>query len=110
VSAWSAVQGRKAAWFVEQIKTITGLSAAAVPDPAGMPFPRVCLDIKPAGAEWSAQGVAAALQAGTPSIWVMEHAASLGQLWLELVPLTDAEMQGIIQRLHALAAQFSEGR
>jgi L-seryl-tRNA(Ser) seleniumtransferase len=54
--------------------------------------------------------VAAALQAGTPSIWVMEHAASLGQLWLELVPLTDAEMQGIIQRLHALAAQFSEGR
>jgi L-seryl-tRNA(Ser) seleniumtransferase len=102
LGAWQAAQRDKVAWFVSQADRIAGIRATAAPDPAGMPFSRVSLAIEPAGARHSAVELAVALRAGTPSIWVMEHAASRGELVLEIVPLEQDELQAIIDRLAKL--------
>jgi uncharacterized pyridoxal phosphate-dependent enzyme len=102
--AWSARQRRKVAAFVAQAGRMTGLAASSIPDPTGLPFPRVCLAVEPAGDSWNAAVLARELRTGTPSIWVIDTDASNGRLLLELVPLHDAEVQAILARLAALSA------
>jgi seryl-tRNA(Sec) selenium transferase len=104
--AWSQAQREKVSSFVQQADRLRGLRATEVPDPTGMPFSRVCLSVEASGPDWNATALAARLKAGKPPIWLMEHAAQQGKLYLELVPLQDHELQVIIERIAALA----EGR
>lgn len=111
LGAWSAAQQRKVADFVERAARIPGLAAAAVPDPTGLPFDRVCLSLEGIGDPQAAAVLAKDLRSGTPSIWVMDQQANEGRLQLELVPLQDEEVQVILARLATLlAAHPVDGR
>ena len=74
-----------------------------------MPFSRVSLEIAPAGPRWNALALAAALKDGDPSIRTMDRAAAQGRILLELVPLQDDELQAVLDRLAALAAELAAG-
>ena len=107
LGAWRAEQREKVLRFIDQANRIRGIEATEVPDPTGLPFSRVCLavvaTVSAPGDDWSAAALAGKLKAGTPSIWLMDHAAGEGRLFLELVPLGPAELQVIIERVAALA-------
>ena len=102
LDSWRTEQQRKVAWFLERANRIRGIHATEARDSTGLPFSRVCLAVDPTGQDWNASLLATRLRAGTPSIWLMEHAATEGQLFLELVPLVDTELEVIIGRLSAL--------
>ncbi len=106
---WRDEQASKLRRFVEQANTIAGISASEQPDPAGMPFSRACLRIDPVRFGRDATALADALRAGQPSIWVIGHALADGQLVLELVPLRDAEIGQIVERLTELGAKETPG-
>jgi L-seryl-tRNA(Ser) seleniumtransferase len=101
LAAWRAEQRDKVERFVERANALPGVSAAAAPDPAGMPFPRARLAVDPARAGLDAAALARALREGTPSIRVMEHELTAGRLVLELVPLTAEEVDTILARIAA---------
>ena len=102
--AWRVAQARKVAWFVDRVNRMDSVAACEVPDPTGMPFSRVRLTVHPEGEGWNAAVLAARLRSSTPPVWVMEHAASEGYLFLELVPLDEAEVEVIVDRLVLCAA------
>jgi uncharacterized pyridoxal phosphate-dependent enzyme len=97
--AWCAEQARKVGWFIQRANRIRGIHASALPDPVGMPFSRVRLQVDSTSDGWNASVLAKALKAGTPSVWVMEQAVNDGVLVLELVPLPETEMQVILDRV-----------
>ncbi|OPF73165.1 threonine aldolase [Streptomyces antioxidans] len=101
--AWEKEQHHKVARFVERASGLRGISAAVVPDPTGLPFPRARLSVDPAAAGLNAATLAKALQSGTPSIWVMAHDQDKGELTLELVPLTYQELDVVLGRLAELS-------
>ena len=102
---WRASQRVKVAHFIGQANAIPGIRASEAPDPSGMPFSRVSLEVSPAGRRWDAVALAAALRDGSPSIRTMDRAATQGRLLLELVPLEDDELQAILDRIAALASE-----
>ncbi|MFG1969786.1 aminotransferase class V-fold PLP-dependent enzyme [Nonomuraea fuscirosea] len=97
--AWRREQDAKVARFTARAGRLPGISAASVQDPTGLPFSRVRLGVDPAHAGLTAAGLALALRNGSPQIWVMDHDQDQGDLTLELVPLTDAELDLILGRL-----------
>jgi L-seryl-tRNA(Ser) seleniumtransferase len=101
---WAANQQSKVAAFVKQAARIGGLHATMVPDSTGLPFSRACLIVDPVGVDWSAAALARHLRDGDPPIWLMDHEAGEGRLFLELVPLDEGEVREILRRLAALAA------
>lgn len=103
---WRASQRVKVANFIGQASAIPGVRATEVPDPAGMPFSRVCLEIVPSGRGWNAEALVAGLAAGDPSIRTMDRAAGQGRLHLELVPLSEDELQAILDRIATLAREL----
>ncbi|WP_055568808.1 aminotransferase class V-fold PLP-dependent enzyme [Streptomyces atriruber] len=108
LDAWRRAQEDKAARFAERADTLPGLGATLAPDPTGLPFSRVRLAVDPSQAGLDAAALALALQAGSPQIWVMteEREGARGkvdrELVLELVPLTGAEIDVVLERLAAL--------
>ena len=109
--AWQAEQSRKVAWFVDQVRGVSGIAASSLPDSSGLPFSRVRLQIGPTHPLASAAALAVALRQGAPSIWVMDHAAADGYLLLELVSLRDDEMGEIISSLSSLSVpKFADRR
>lgn len=103
VAAWGARHEDKVRAFATRVDRIRGLDATVVPDPTGMPFSRACITVEPApGGTWNAALLVERLGAGTPSIRVMDQAAGEGKLFLELVPLAEAEVELIIERIAEL--------
>lgn len=101
-AAWVQEQRDKVTRFIARADQIRGLIAGAVPDPVGLPFARVRLTVDAATARLSAAALAEALQDGTPSIWVMTQGQGRDDLLLELVPLTDDELELVLARLAEL--------
>ncbi|MFC5827354.1 aminotransferase class V-fold PLP-dependent enzyme [Nonomuraea insulae] len=99
---WEQEQYDKVARFTERANGLRGIGAAIVPDPTGLPFPRARLRVDAAGAGMNAAALARALQSGSPQIWVMAHDQEKGDLTLELIPLTDPELDVILSRLSEL--------
>lgn len=99
LGAWREHQEKKVASFVERANALPGVQAASVADPSGMPFPRAHLTIFPSQAGKDAKALAKSLKAGKPSIWVMEHALRDGQITLELVRLSEEELEMILARI-----------
>jgi uncharacterized pyridoxal phosphate-dependent enzyme len=97
--AWTAGQQIRLDTFVQQAAQIPGWQVGIVPDPTGLPFARAELVFGPGPAGWTAQEVAQRLRQGSPSIWLMDHLASEGRLWLELVSLSEREIQQVLDRL-----------
>lgn len=104
-SAWRTRQEDKVARFVARMTRLPGVAAAAIADPAGMPFPRARLTLDPDRAGMDAAALAGALRAGTPTIRVMEHALGEGHIVLELVPLHDEEIESIVARVAAVLSE-----
>lgn len=107
IAAWRDSQQEKANLFVRQANKLPGIKASLQADPAGMPFSRVHLAVENNGAGLSAESLAARLRLGQPSIWVMTHALSKGQIILELVPLNNNELELIISCLSEILAPIS---
>lgn len=93
---WAADQAAKVADFVEAAGRIPGITAEAVPDPAGLPLSRALLKVADAPA------LARQLEAGSPPIYVMTENQDDDELMLELVPLDDDEITTILARLQAV--------
>ncbi len=104
LAAWSAAQHEKVARFVARAARLPALSAEAVPDPAGLPFPRAEIKVDAVAAAIDAAALAAALRDGSPSIRMMMHGLARGRLIFELVPLSEPEVDTILARLEALLA------
>ena len=100
--AWRSMQEEKVARFVQRANDHPGVSATSIADPVGMPFPRAQLTIDPAHAGMDAATLAVALRSGSPSVWVMNHALKEGHMILELVPLSDKELETINSRISAI--------
>jgi hypothetical protein len=72
----------------------------------GIPFQRVRVRFLKGAA--GARAVAQTLKAGNPSIWVMEHQLDQGVIMLELVALSEDEVQQLVEGISsALAALAS---
>jgi L-seryl-tRNA(Ser) seleniumtransferase len=99
LNSWRNEQDEKVTGFVAQANELPGIKARLVPDPSGMPFSRACLTLNPLQSGMDARELAHVLRTGVPQIWVMEHKVDANQLYLELVPLTDSELQVILARL-----------
>lgn len=82
--------------------------AQEAPDPVGMPFSRVRLQLVGEAPERRAAQLVAALKSGSPSVWVMKHATAEGALVLELVPLERAELEVVVAGIRA-AMEVIEG-
>jgi len=100
--AWQRQQDDKVTAFARQAGELPGVRLRPVPDPAGMPFSRVALDVDAAAAGIEAVELVQRLKSGTPSIRVMEHEVRAGRLLLELVPLEAAEIALIAERLRTV--------
>ncbi len=100
-AAWSVGQERKVTIFLKRAGWLRGVVARAVADPTGLPFSRAALQLG-SGASIDAEGLARALKAGEPSIWVMDQDAAVGVLTFELVQLTDDEIDVVLTRLSEL--------
>ncbi|MGY0021944.1 aminotransferase class V-fold PLP-dependent enzyme [Streptomyces sp. cg35] len=102
--AWRRAQTEKVARFVERAGALPGIRATLAADPTGLPFPRAKLGVDAAGGGPDAAALARSLRAGSPAIWVLDHAQDQGELLLELVPLTDREIDVVLDRLARLLA------
>ncbi len=102
---WRRMQDEKVARVAAQAAAMNGLAPRIVPDPAGMPFSRIHLQVDSERTGRNAADLAAALKSGDPSIRIMEHGLARGELILELVPLRDAEIDLILTRLAALVSR-----
>ncbi|WP_350278859.1 aminotransferase class V-fold PLP-dependent enzyme [Kribbella sp. HUAS MG21] len=93
---WEADERAKVDAFVDAVSRIPGVTAEAVPDPAGLQVSRVLLQVG------DAKRVATELEAGTPPIYVMTDRMAEGELMLELVPLDADEIATVVARLWAV--------
>jgi uncharacterized pyridoxal phosphate-dependent enzyme len=101
--AWRQQQDQKVAKAVTLLGANPDIQASAEPDPVGMPFQRVRVHFLRGAAV--ARAVVQALKAGRPSIWVMEHQLDQGAILLELVALSEEEVQQLVEAISsALAA------
>lgn len=96
---WSAEQKEKVVRFVSMANEIEGITASTVPDPTNLPFDRAHLSIAKSSTLPDASQIAAALKAGEPSIWVMDHLTHQSELILELVQLNQNEVDTILTRI-----------
>ena len=102
LAQWRRVEDRKVSNFVARAGKIKGIAARAEVDPAGMPFARACLFVDRERSRLEANALVAALKSGSPSIWVMGHRLADAELVLELVQVSESELETILQRLSAL--------
>ncbi|WP_425825233.1 aminotransferase class V-fold PLP-dependent enzyme [Streptomyces fractus] len=99
VSVWKRQQEEKVARFVARAGALPGLTAHPVPDPTGLPFPRAALRVDAARAGLDAPALADALRAGDPQIWLYTDRQDDDELALELVPLSDEEVDVVLSRV-----------
>jgi L-seryl-tRNA(Ser) seleniumtransferase len=99
---WREEQDRKISEFVARASRIKGIAARSEADPAGMPMSRACLRIEAEHAGRDAKAVVQALKSGSPSIWVMEHRLADAELVLELVQVSQSEIETILWQLSEL--------
>jgi uncharacterized pyridoxal phosphate-dependent enzyme len=103
-AAWEALERERARRVAAAIDKLPGLRAVAVPDPVGMPFERVSVTVDPAVVGTDAQGLAARLANGSPSVRVMSHELGEGRLVLEVVGFTELEERCVVAALEAALA------
>ncbi|WP_170374281.1 MULTISPECIES: aminotransferase class V-fold PLP-dependent enzyme [Ruegeria] len=106
--AWSSDQKEKVARFVSVANTIEGITAKANPDPTNLPFDRVHLCIAKSSEFPDAAQMAAALKAGEPSIWIMDHLTHQSEIVLELVQLTQEEIDTVLDRIREVVSQYQK--
>lgn len=107
---WEARERERARRVAAAIDELPGLRAVAVPDPVGMPFDRVSVTVDPVAVGTDAQGLAARLASGSPSVRVMEHELSEGRLVLELVGFNASDELGAVTALRAALGAVAGGR
>jgi L-seryl-tRNA(Ser) seleniumtransferase len=99
---WREAEDRKVSAFVARAGRIKGIAARCEADPAGMPFSRACLRIHTEHPALDAKALVNALKSGSPSSWVMEHRLADAELVLELVQVSEGELERILRRLSEL--------
>lgn len=102
---WRQQQDQKVAKAVAMLGACPDIQATAEPDPVGMPFQRVRTRILKGAA--AARAVALTLKAGSPSIWVMEHQLDQGVIMLELVALSEEEVQQLVEAIGSALATLA---
>jgi uncharacterized pyridoxal phosphate-dependent enzyme len=110
IAGWRYLQDEKVATFLNKLRSIPGVKATAVPDPVGMPFSRIALQVDREKTRMTAIELAETLRSGTPSVWLMEHNAASGELVLELVPLSSEECNVIVDRIGEIVGRMARQR
>jgi seryl-tRNA(Sec) selenium transferase len=100
LDGWRTRQHHKAQRLVASLPSWPGVTVTAAPDPTGLPFERVRLQLGHE-APLGARALAERLRAGTPPVWVIDQHADRGELLLELVPLRDPEIDTLARALRA---------
>lgn len=101
---WEALECQRARRVAAAIDKLPGLRAVPVPDSVGMPFERVAVTVDPGVVGTDAQGLAARLANGSPSVRVMSHELGDGRLVLEVVGFTELEERCVVAALEAALA------
>jgi len=107
---WVLTNRTKVDHAVGRLAAMPGVHAIAVSDPTGLPFDRVhvtvdCLALNGKRGCAAAVQIVADLKGGNPSIWAMDHKANnldRPEIILELVQLSDAEIETILRRFDEL--------
>lgn len=96
---WAIAQEKKLSVFAGRIAGLGGLDVIGVPDPTGLPFERIYVEVDSATAGKDAAALVAALKAGNPSIWAIDDQAAAGRIGFELVQCTDDEIKIICDKM-----------
>ncbi|MFN2159049.1 MAG: aminotransferase class V-fold PLP-dependent enzyme [Anaerolineales bacterium] len=110
IANWMDEQEKKTKAFVRAANNIKNIEAWMEPDPIGLPFSRIFMRIKPNTAGISAKLLQSKLRASTPSIRVMKDRYGSDQILLELVPLTDDEVEIILEKINAFFNERTFGQ
>lgn len=105
LTTWQNEQAAKVEKFIFQADTFSGVSAHSEPDPTGLPFSRVYLEIDQDTTQCDASTLVTNLKSGTPSIWVIEDMVAQNKIGFELVQCTDVEIALILQSLSKLVSR-----
>jgi uncharacterized pyridoxal phosphate-dependent enzyme len=97
--AWQNREIQRAHRVADAIRAMPGLTAAVVPDPVGMPFARVRVDVDASITGLDATTLAARLASGDPSVRVMEHELRQGRIVLEMVGFGPGDEQAMLDAL-----------
>ena len=96
---WRAAQSEKLNWFLGEASELSGLNAFAEPDPTGLPFARVVLELAPG---FCAEETIRQLKSLDPPVFVMDHLVNSNRLVLEIVSLRQDELELILAGLKCL--------
>ena len=99
ITAWTAEQDRKVELILGLLTEIDGLSLSVDPDPNGCPFSRVRLTPDPNITGHSADSLTRELAQDDPSIVVRSHHTDEGYVHLDVIELTDDEIQFVCEKV-----------
>lgn len=102
ISMWRETQHRKVVDFMSRANAIDGIGARSEPDPTGLPFSRVYLQLERDHAGYDLTTLVGKLKSGQPSIWVVDQNITRDEIGLELVQVSDGEISVILERLAEL--------
>jgi D-glucosaminate-6-phosphate ammonia-lyase len=106
---WAAEQRNKAERLSELLQGLAGVRVFTQRDSVGQPIVRVRLEVDPDEAGITAEGLARALEHGTPSIKPRAHHTDEGWFYLEPNHVTDEELRLTAERIrNILSAASSE--
>lgn len=102
IETWQIDQTRKLERFIHEVRGLPGVETFSQPDPTGLPFARVVLELAP---EFDAGKVIHHLQSFDPPIFVMDHMVRSNKLVLEITSLREDELDYVTMRLKGLLTQ-----
>ncbi|MGW7521164.1 DgaE family pyridoxal phosphate-dependent ammonia lyase [Streptomyces sp. NPDC054796] len=101
-AAQSAAQQARMARLAARLGGLPGITAEVVRDEAGRDIHRARLIVDPQGAGRDAAALSAALQAGSPPVFLRDHHSGSGQLSVDPRALSEEEEELLVDRITAL--------
>jgi L-seryl-tRNA(Ser) seleniumtransferase len=102
LAQWQQQQTDKVMRFVERAGKLPGIEAVVAPDPTGLLFARARLRVDVLRTHLDAITLATELLAGDPPVWLTIGGRDKSELVLDLLPLTEAEIDTILVRMTSL--------
>lgn len=105
MAAWSAEEDRKVRRAIGLLEGVSGLEAAASPDPNGCPFSRVRVAVESEVCGHSAVSLKRALAEGDPTVVVRVYNPDEGCLYLNLTEMNDKEVAYACEKIRTIVTE-----
>jgi L-seryl-tRNA(Ser) seleniumtransferase len=102
LSDWETEQRGNAAYLCDRLQDLRGVRVTLEKDKVGQPVTRVRLEVDPAEAGLTAEGICQELPKCQPSIKPRAHHTDEGWFLLEPVHITQDEMDYVIREMHRI--------